>query len=259
MKLSRLILVSSFLLFTGCLPKQSQTLTHNRPQGFWENKRAIVQIWSIYSNILVDKDGVKTPIHPASLGTGVVIDKQKGLIITNYHVIVRNSDKEDKNPPIVPEKIQICPKNCEGSNYTWAEIVALDKDDDLALLRTNQIFPMEAKFVNEKELVSGDEVYLWGNVAFFLPVSPFVGNFVGISEKSDLNGDDYFLAKLPLLILDINVTQGSSGGAVFNGLGQAVGIVNAYEVKYGRALGLAIPWSTIKKFVEQSLRPPPKK
>lgn len=290
------ILLSLILLFFGCAATAPQL--HRRPVGFWKNKEAVVQVLHFYSRVntanngkpALNDNGKFTTSISFGLGTGFVLDTN-GLVATNNHIvneecpIVVAPEKimtplPDKCPlkvvitpdqlaaPLPAEVYMVCRVSAGGRYCHPAQVFVADADNDLALVQTNQRFPHAVEFVDDSELVPGDEVYFWGNVGTFLPPSPFFGHYTGRvgppyftgDEKSKYNGD-----LLPLLFMDIYLAPGNSGSPVFNGSGKAVGVNNSFlpsaamGILGGRALGICIPSSKLIQLRKKNPWPRPRK
>ena len=246
------------LFFFGCFSPRVQAPTlHQRPTGFWENKKAVVQVYHFYYVTPADADGV--PIFDANgqfrvyqigeLGTGGVLDVN-GLEITNNHVVTA-SPKEGwliVKSPLLPDIYMVCTVEDGFRACEPGEVEYTDQEHDLALVYTDQHFPRAIEFADE-ELKPGDEIYLWGNVGELLPPSPFFGHYSGLLGLPYFVRPD-FIKTLPLLMMDINVSWGSSGSPVFNEEGKCIGIavaaIPASDLG-SRSLPFIIPLSTVRE------------
>ena len=139
----------------------------------------------------------------AGTGTGYFISNN-GFCITNYHVI------ENFNNVLLMNKInnELITKN--------AKLIAYDKERDLALLKTDNIFN-NSTFININENVKielGDEIVYIG-----YPATPITSNveaepYVSRGIISQITSNN---AGLPSLILfDITANKGASGSALVN-------------------------------------------
>ena len=130
-----------------------------------------------------------------SSGSGVIISKD-GYIITNNHVIAN------------AKKITVY-LNAKES-YT-AELVGLDVQLDLALLKIDADNLKYMEFGNSDEIVVGEMVLVIGNPLGYLNQSLTVGYISGLQREITLANE-----KMVLLQTDAAVNPGNSGGALIN-------------------------------------------
>lgn len=133
------------------------------------------------------------------IGSGVIINTD-GYIITNYHVI-----EESYMNNTLPQVI-----NSEKKRYQVFEIVDIDEDLDLAILRTESLEEeISINISNPDEIVAGERIVVIGS-----PLG--LQNYVteGIISKYNT----------PIVFISAGVNPGNSGGAVLNMKGELVGI-----------------------------------
>ncbi len=256
-----LFLVTISSLLCACGTRGAPPL-HPRPLGFWENEKAIVQVLHIYSapakdlfgNAVLDADGKPTTEESVGFGTGAVVDVN-GFVVTNNHVVA--SDITTGETPSSLDIYAVCTVVNGEKDCTLAQLLATNKEIDLALLKTDKIFPQAINFAEEGELLPGDEVYFWGNVFDYLPPSPFFGHYTGRVEPSYYTGNR-FSTKLPLLLFDITAVPGSSGSPVFDRLGRVIAWLNSHllPVNGERVPGVGIPTSTVRNFLKENMPTP---
>jgi serine protease Do len=165
-----------------------------------------------------------------SLGSGVIIDPQKGYILTNNHVIAGADE--------------ITVRLDDGKEYN-AEVVGRDPKTDLALIRTKVALDVEvgAPLGDSDKIEIGEWVMAIGN-PFGLERTVTVGI---LSAKGRVIGagpyDDF-------LQTDAAINPGNSGGPLFNMKGEVIGI-NTAIVASGQGIGFAIPINMAKELLPQ--------
>jgi len=157
-----------------------------------------------------------------SLGSGVIIDAQKGYVITNNHVI----DKADEITVTLRD-----------GRKTTAKLVGKDKETDIALIRINSDNLSELPLANSDKLRVGDFVVAIGN-PFGLGQTVTSG-IVSALGRSGLGIEGYE----DFIQTDASINPGNSGGALVNLRGELVGINTAIIAPSGGnvGIGFAIP------------------
>ncbi|MBB5209636.1 Do family serine endopeptidase [Chiayiivirga flava] len=170
-----------------------------------------------------------------SLGSGVIIDAQAGLVLTNYHVI---EDADD---------IQVT--LADGRTLT-AEVVGADEDTDVGLIRLPAQDLQAVPLANGDALRVGDFVVAVGN-PFGLGQTVTSG-IVSALGRSGLPGLGY----QNFIQTDASINPGNSGGALVNLRGELVGINTAIFNPGGSGagnigIGFAIPVELARDVVRQ--------
>ena len=175
-------------------------------------------------------------IPPASLGSGFVIDKVQGYIVTNNHVI---RDAEEVRVTFYNDK------------SVKAEILATDDKTDIALLKIdpNEIDLSEitpARFGDSDKMRVGDWVIAIGN-PFGLGGTVTAG--IISARQRDINAGPYD----DFLQTDASINRGNSGGPMFNTQGDVIGINTAIFSPTGGSVGIgfAIPSNMAKSVIDQ--------
>jgi len=170
-----------------------------------------------------------------SLGSGVVVDGVRGLVLTNYHVI-ENAD--DVSVTL-------------GDGRTFeADLVGADPDTDVALIRIPADDLVALPLADSTQLRVGDFVVAVGN-PFGLGQTVTSG-IVSAVGRSGLQGLGY----QNFIQTDASINPGNSGGALVNLQGQLVGINTASFNPRGSAagnigLGFAIPANLAREVMRQ--------
>lgn len=175
------------------------------------------------------------PRQFSGLGSGVIIDADKGYIITNYHVIENATE-------IIISLIS-------GHQYK-ATVVGQDPQSDIALLQIKNTKPLVAiTFANSDQLQVGDFTIAIGN--------PFgLGQTVTSGIVSALGRSGLNLQNLENYIqTDAAINSGNSGGALVNLNGELIGINTAILGPNGGNIGIAfaIPANMVKNLTQQLL------
>ena len=171
---------------------------------------------------------------PAALGSGFIIDEKEGYVVTNYHVV----ERETRISVTVFRKKG---NEFETAKYEKVKLVAITPFFDLALLKIEDFEPGSLKKVylaDEDAISTGDRVFAIGNP---------MGLTRSVTEGIVSNRHREFQGKV-WIQTDAAINPGNSGGPLFNERGQVIG-VNA--VGYGgEALGGAIPVNYVKDFLK---------
>ncbi|SDG64814.1 serine protease Do [Vibrio xiamenensis] len=167
------------------------------------------------------------------LGSGVVINADKGYVVTNYHVI--NG----------AEKIRV--QLHDGREYK-AELIGGDQMSDIALLKLEKAENLtQIKIADSDKLRVGDFAVAIGN-PFGLGQTVTSG-IVSALGRSGLNIENFE----NFIQTDAAINSGNSGGALVNLNGELVGINTAILGPNGGNIGIgfAIPSNMMKNLTEQ--------
>lgn len=191
---------------------------------------------------------------PESYGSGVVLDGDKGLILTNYHVI-RDATKLYVRLP--------------GGKGSYADIHAANQRSDLAVLRiiNSNILPVPAlKLGDGGKARKGQFVLSLANpyAAGFKDGSPSAswGIISNLRRRATVpERTEYRLARLPLhnfetlIQTDARLNLGCSGGALINLQGELIGLTTSLAAISGAeaAGGYAVPMNDAMRAVVDAL------
>jgi len=171
--------------------------------------------------------------RPQSLGSGVVINAEKGLVISNNHV-VGNAD-------------EIIVTLRDGRELK-AELLGADPEADVALLRVSAEALTEIKLADSDVLQVGDFVVAIGN-PFGLGQTVTSG-IVSAMGRSGLGIEGYE----DFIQTDASINPGNSGGALVNLRGELVGMNTAILSPGGSGgnvgIGFAIPSNMVMQIVD---------
>jgi S1-C subfamily serine protease len=174
---------------------------------------------SIVSIVMSDKDG-----KPLSQGSGFLASKD-GLLVTNYHVIAEGVSAVAKFP--------------DGAFYLIDGVVISDKSRDVAILKAHGQNFRPLSLGNSDRVQVGEEVVAIGSP---LSLESTVSNGIisGMRTEEDLGGK--------FLQVTAPISPGSSGGPLFNMMGEVIGITTMY-IKGGENLNFAIPINDAKRLL----------
>jgi len=181
----------------------------------------------------MDRRNFGGPAQPAaSLGSGFVIDAEKGYIITNSHV-VKDADE-----------VRVTFSDDESIE---AEVIGRDEKTDLAILKVETDKKLTAVDFGDSDVMKvGDWVLAIGN-PFGLGGTVTAG-IVSARSRDIRSGpyDDY-------LQTDASINRGNSGGPMFNLNGEVIGINTAIFSPSGGSVGIgfAIPSALAEPIINQ--------
>jgi serine protease Do len=161
-------------------------------------------------------------------GSGFVVDG-RGLILTNEHVI--------------DDSRHVTVRLFDGEEYA-AELLGTDQETDLAVLKISPRKRLQpVRFGDSDRLRVGDWVMAVGN-PYNYDHTVTVGIVSAKGRKIDDNPFENYIQT------DAAINFGSSGGPLFNTLGEVVAINTALSTR-GRGIGFAIPINLVKEIVGQ--------
>ena len=168
----------------------------------------------------------------SSLGSGVIVDAVKGLVLTNNHVI-QNADEVSVT--------------LTDGRVMKAELVGTDPDTDVALIKIKPERLTALTLANSDALRVGDFVVAVGN-PFGIGQSATSG-IVSALGRSGLRGLGY----QNFIQTDASINPGNSGGALVNLRGELVGINTAIFSPSGGnvGIGFAIPANLARNVMNQ--------
>src|ERR1041385_6337335 len=147
-------------------------------------------------------------------GSGLLVSAD-GKLLTNYHVISHTK--------------QAIVKLANGDAYDLVEVLVVDKRKDIAFLKIPAVDLPVAKLGRSNTVEIGNAVYSIGS-PLGLQNTLSQGLVSGIR---DMDGYRLFQMSAP-------ISPGSSGGPVFNGTGEVIGIA-VLTIEGGQNLNFAIP------------------
>ena len=168
-----------------------------------------------------------------SLGSGVIVDGSRGLVLTNAHVIAGGDD--------VMVRLQ------DGREFA-ASVKGADPDFDIAVLELRGAHNLPSvRMADSSDIMPGETAIAIGN--------PFGYNHtvtVGVISAMGrtIRSEDAVLTDL--LQTDAAINPGNSGGPLLNLEGQLIGINTAVSAK-GEGIGFAIPVNKARRVMDNLL------
>ena len=216
---------------------------------------------SLMSAVTVQADF--SSVSASNRGSGVIIDvdRTKGdmLVITNCHVLYNAAASGNRYSDSVYLWLygsESSSPQANAANAIPAKIVGASLNYDLALLKVtaNDLVKRSkaerARWSRAEENYLGETVYAIGNAN-----DQMLSANVGYISKDleavtvDIGSDKY---TYNVMRTSATINAGNSGGGLFNGSGELVGIVNA-KGKDAVGVGYAIPASTARRIINRMI------
>lgn len=217
----------AYLVFDGL------SMTLNMPTGTDPGETKYLKMYPENSSGI--SGGSNTNQGSSWTGTGFAL--KNGYIVTNHHVVDGASS--------------IFIQGINGTNTEYkAEIVSVDKNNDLALIRVTDYrfdgFGPLPYALRESMCEVGEEVFVLG-----YPLTSYMGEEIKltngiISSRSGYQGD------ITTYQISAPVQPGNSGGPMFDKNGNVVGIVNA-GIPGADNVGYAIKTSYLSNLIKSSV------
>ncbi len=168
-----------------------------------------------------------------SIGSGIIIDGRRSLVLTNAHVVNGASS--------------ISVRLLDGRTFS-ADVVGAEPDFDIAVLRLKGAKDLPSVAMGDStDLMPGENVIAIGNPFGF---SHTVTTGVVSALDRTIEAEDGVFTDL--IQTDAAINPGNSGGPLLNVLGELVGINTAIYDK-AQGIGFAIPISKARRVVDEIL------
>jgi serine protease Do/serine protease DegQ len=170
-----------------------------------------------------------------SLGSGVVVDADQGIVITNHHVVA------------TADEITV---TLSDGREIAATLLGSDEASDVAVLKipTDGVELTEVAFGDSDALQVGDFAVAIGNpFGFTNTVTSGIVSALGRSPGMSLDSYEDFIQT------DASINPGNSGGALLNLRGELIGINTAIISRSGGNIGIgfAIPVNMARVIMDQ--------
>ena len=213
----------------GAKPRMSQqsSLTHHesleRQMTVQRSPQQIAKT-ALNSTVLVVMEDANG--QPLSSGSGFFVGR--GMIATNLHVVEGVFNGYIKRV---------------GMNRTYRikNIIAMNSQQDLAILKVSDIGAPILPLGNSDELKIGEPVYAVGNPKGYLEGTFTEGIVSGVRE---------FQINSKRIQISAPVSEGSSGGPVLNSRGEVIGVAVS-KLTEGQNLNFAVPSNYLKELLSK--------
>ncbi|MGE0551629.1 MAG: S1C family serine protease [Kofleriaceae bacterium] len=172
------------------------------------------------------------------VGTGFIVDKS-GVIVTNLHVVAGTKD--------------IDVKLHDGTPYKVTQVVGLDAGHDLALLRIKPAKPLPTvRLGDSNAMTAGDQIIAIGNPLGVFDYSVSSGLVSAVRQICTEAEKGCPPGGLTMLQISAPISQGSSGGPLFNQFGEVVGVTTLI-VPPGQSINFAMPANYLRPMVARPI------
>lgn len=188
-----------------------------------------------YEDMLNQNKGQPPAGPQGKIGSGVIINAQKGYLVTNAHVV---------------ENAQSIEVVLSDTRQFKAKLIGSDPDSDIAVLQINAKDLSALPVANSDSLQVGDFVAAIGS-PFGLNQTVTSGIVSALQRENVSKGnlDDFIQTDAP-------INPGNSGGALINMKGQFVGMNTAIITPDGgnTGIGFAIPSNVVINIANQLIK-----
>ncbi len=165
-------------------------------------------------------------------GSGFILSVD-GYIVTNYHVVSDNG--------------RLTVTTYDGKNYT-PRLVGYEESNDIALLKIDATGLPAITYGSSSALSIGDPLYVIGNPLGDLTFTLTTG-VVSAKDRLIKTETNYIIN---MFQTDAAINSGNSGGPVFNGKGELVGIATAkYNSSSIEGLSFCIPIDDVGSIINE--------
>ena len=219
-KIKLILLAFSFLFTSSCNKKESFSATNL----FDKTILKVVEVKSSTDNIAF------------GYATGFYISSN-GYILTNKHVIYNETYN------LKYDYVYIRVANYD--KYTKAEVIDISSNYDLAILKVNQSNCMY--FTTSQDFKAGEEIFTIGN-----PLNIGLSFSQGYISSPYRKINDTYVLQTSLVI-----SEGNSGGPVFNKDGKLLGIISFRlkdNTQANSSISFAVPSIYIDEYISQFIQ-----
>lgn len=198
-------------------------------------KPAVVEVRALQET---DFEGRRFPrrLKGGAIGSGVIMDKDNGYIVTNWHVVF----KADEITVVLADGREVTPE--------W---VRSDRMTDLAVVKIAPDKLLDIPIGDSDKVEVGDHVLAIGS-PMKLPQTVTFGRISAKGRMIVAHSDTY----QDYLQTDAAINNGNSGGPLINMAGEIIGINTAIVSESGTnaGVGLSIPSNRVKRVTRELIK-----
>ncbi|WP_145258835.1 S1 family peptidase [Calycomorphotria hydatis] len=193
-------------------------------------------------------------------GSGVLVDKERKLVLTNYHVTGDSRSAvvffpDSKKGTVVADR-QHYLDNLKTLGIK-GRVISIDRKRDLAMIELTRLpYGVEAIKVAKDSVSPGEDVHSVGNAgatgALWSYTSGTVRAVYKKSFKTKVGPHEFMVVET-----QNPINSGDSGGPLVNEAGELAGISQAMSPK-ARLVSYNVDISEVKGFLSEELRPAPR-
>lgn len=183
---------------------------------------------NVSTAVLINESTARTE----GFGSGFILSED-GYIVTNYHVVSDNG--------------RLTVTTYDGKNYT-PRLVGYEESNDIALLKIDTTGLSAITYGSSSALLIGDPLYVIGNPLGDLTFTLTTG-VVSAKDRLIKTETNYIIN---MFQTDAAINSGNSGGPVYNGKGELVGIATAkYNSSSIEGLSFCIPIDDVGSIINE--------
>ena len=187
--------------------------------------------------------GTQQSVNQESAGTGIIVDGDKGIVITNRHVIPDSTS-------------QVSITLSDGTQLTDVEVVGRTNSNDtldVAFLKIKDKKGKElksAKLGDSSKMQVGDKVVAIGNALGQFQNTVTTGIISGYGRSIQAGDETGSESLQNLFQTDASINQGNSGGPLLNVSGEVIGMNTAVAGGTAENIGFAIPVNDVQGLIK---------
>ncbi len=240
----------------------AQTKGKGKDKGFSYSEALRSTVWIVVPDRPLE-EGKGVSIRT---GTGSLVDKARGLVITNYHVVGGKDECRvffpllEKNEP-VGDKRRYSRELNNASAYIRGRVVAREERCDLALVQLDQVPPgaVALRFA-PSSVKPSDKLHTIGNPGasdFLWVYTDGTVRQLGRKQFRATGRDGRDPIDLDCMIVESTspVNPGDSGGPVLNDKGELVAVVQGHlSDAQARSMTYFIDVSEVRQFYDKAVK-----
>jgi S1-C subfamily serine protease len=199
-----------------------------------------------------------------AMGSGSLVDAEKKLILTNYHVVAGTKDliiffpRFDSSGKLIPEKNAYMAMYRNGSGYQLGKVLAEDRKHDLALVQIPEVPPnVPALKLAKDSPEPGDRVHSIGNPgasdAVFCYTDGSVKAVYNIKAMTGGGRREKLAFELDSRVIETTspTNPGDSGGPLMNSNAELVGVTQGgIKAEVANSISYFIDVSEVKALLK---------